>query len=120
MKTMSKKVTINILFLVLAVFLTISTAFKKIEVFNQSELNNLSCGWPLHYISSSFEESRYNPPFPWKTNCVEGEWGDPVDVYWGLFIFDIAFFYLLIMVLYYYWKPNRKKIQVKKQDHIES
>lgn len=112
---MSKKVIINVLFLVFAIFLTIATAYKKVEVFSQPELNNLSCGWPLQYISSGFEESRYNPPFPWKANCVEGEWGDPVDINWGYFVFDVAFFYLFIMVVDYYWRLNRKKTHKEKR-----
>ena len=107
-----KKRTKIILVLVLAVFLAIATTYKKVEVFNKSELNNLSCGWPLQYISSGFEENRYDPPYPWKKNCigfVGGSWGDPVDICWGCFIFDVAFFYLLIVVLYYYWQPDHGK-----------
>ena len=114
-----KKRTKIILILALAVFLTISTAYKKVEVFNKSELNNLSCGWPLQYISSGFETSRRDPPYPWKANCIEGEWGDPVDICWGCFVFNIAFFYLLIMALCYYWKPDHKENTNKKQDQTE-
>ena len=118
-----KKRTKIILILVLAVFLAIATTYKKVEVFNKSELNNLSCGWPIQYISSGFKENRYNPPYPWKANCVGlvgGGWGDPVDICWGCFVFDIAFFYLLIMAIDYYWKLNYKEIQMKKQDHLKS
>ena len=113
MKTMSKKVIINVLLLVLAIFLTISTAYKKVEVLNKSELNNLSCGWPIQYISSGFEVSRRDPPYPWKANCVEGEWGDPVDICWGCFIFDISFFYLLILVSYYSGNIIMKRMRGK-------
>ena len=118
-----KKRTKTILIFLLAIFLTIATVYKRVEVFNKSELNNLSCGWPSRYISSGFEENKYDPPYPWKANCVGlvgGEWGDPIDINWKYFIFDVAFFYLIILVLYYYWKPDHKKIQVKKQDHIKS
>jgi len=94
-----KKRTKIIFVFVLAVFLAISTIFKKVEVFNKSELNNLSCGWPIQYISSGYETSRYDPPYPWKTNCGNGEWGDPVDICWECFFFDIVFFYLLILIL---------------------
>lgn len=117
MKTMSKKVIISVL--VLAIILTIATAYKKVEVLNKSELNNLSCGWPIQYISSGFETSRRDPPYPWKANCVDGEWGDPVDIDWKYFVFDVAFFYLLVLVLYYYWKPNHKKNTEEEQDQNE-
>lgn len=119
---MKKKIKI-ILVLVLAVFLTIATTYKKVEVFDKSELNNLSCGWPSQYISSGYEISRRDPPYPWKASCVgliSIEWGDPVDINWKYFVFDIAFFYLLILGLYYYWKPDHKENIKKKQDQIES
>ena len=120
MKTMSKKVIISIL--ILAIFFTIATAYRKVEVFNKSELNNLSCGWPSRYISSGFEVSKYDPPYPWKADCIGlagGGWGDPVDIYWGCFIFDVAFFYLLILALYYYYQPNHKKNIEEEQDHLK-
>lgn len=115
--------TILVLVFVFAVFLTIATAYKKVEVLNKSELNNLSCGWPSQYISSGYETSRYDPPYPWKADCVGlvgGGWGDPVDINWKYFIFDVAFFYLLIMVLYYYWKPDHKENIEEKQDYLKS
>lgn len=111
MKTISKRTKIILIF-ILAVFLTISTAFKRVEVFNKSELNNLSCGWPIQYISSGFEVSRYDPPYPWKTNCINGGWGDPVDICWGCFIFDVIFFYLFILALSYGGNIIAKKIRI--------
>ncbi|MCK5413242.1 MAG: hypothetical protein KAI57_02595 [Candidatus Pacebacteria bacterium] len=107
-----KKRTKIILIFILAVFLTIATAYKRVEVFNKSELNNLSCGWPSQYISSGFEVSRRDPPYPWEGNCVgliSGEWGDSVDFDWKYFVFDIAFFYLLILAVYYCWKPDHEE-----------
>ena len=108
-----KKRTKIILVFILAVFLTISTLFKKVEVFNKTELNNLSCGWPIHYLSSGYETSRLDPPYPWKTNCGSGEWGDPVDICWGCFVFDISFFYLLILVSYYSGNIIMKRMRGK-------
>ena len=116
---MSKKVIVNILLFVLAIFLTITTVYRKVEVFDKSELNNLSCGWPIHYLSSGYETSRYDPPYPWKANCVGlagGGWGDPVDICWGCFTFNVAFFYLLILVSYYSGDIIVKRMQKKKQD----
>ena len=118
-----KKRTKIILVFVLAVFLTIATTYKRVEVFNKSELNNLSCGWPSQYISSGFETNRYDPPYPWKANCVGlvgGGWGDPIDINWKYFTFDVAFFYLLILAVYYYWKPDREENAKEKQDHPKS
>jgi len=114
---MSKKVIASIL--VFAIFLTVATAYKKVEVLNKTELNNLSCGRPIQYISSGYETSRYDPPYPWRTNCIGlagGGWGDPVDIYWGGFVFDIVFFYLLILAAYYSSNIIAKRIQRKKQD----
>lgn len=114
---MSKRIIITVLLFILAVFLAIATAYRGIEVFNKSELNNLSCGWPLQYISSGYEVSRKDPPYPWKGNCVgliSGEWGDPINIDWERFVFDVAFFYLLILAIYYYWKPDHKENTEKK------
>lgn len=113
---MKKRMKI-IIVLVLAIFLTVSTAYKKVEVFNKSELNNISCGWPMQYISSGFKVSRNDPPYPWKTNCINGEWGDPVDINWKYLIFDVAFFCLLILALNYTGNIIVKKMRRKKQDH---
>lgn len=66
---MKKKIKIIFIF-ALAIFLTIATTYKKVEVLNKTELNNLSCGWPIQYLSSGYETSRLDPPYPWKTNCV--------------------------------------------------
>lgn len=107
---MKKRITIIVF--VIAIFLTMATAYKKVEVFNKLELNNLSCGWPSQYISSGFEVSRKDPPYPWKENCVgliSGEWGDPVNVDWRYFVFDVVFFFLLILAVYYYWKSDHKE-----------
>ncbi len=113
---MKKRMKIIFVF-VLAVFLAVATVYKGVVVFNKSELNNLSCGWPSQYISSGFEVSRKDPPYPWKGNCVGligGEWGDPVNVDWRYFAFDVAFFYLLILAVYYYWKPDHEENAKKK------
>lgn len=116
---MPKRIIIVLLF-ILAIFLVVATTYKEVEVFNKSELNNLSCGWPLQYVSSSFEVSRKDPPYPWRASCaglINGEWGDPVDIRWGYFIFDVAFFYLLILASYYSSNIIVKKMLKRKQGH---
>lgn len=116
---MKKRMKIVII-LVLAIFLTIATAFKRVEVFNKSELNNLSCGWPSQYISSGFEESRRDPPYPWKMNCISGSWGDPVDINWQYFILDAVFFYLLILALFRGGGLIAKKYREEKQYRVKN
>jgi len=101
----------------------VATTYKEVGVFSKSDLNNLSCGWPFQYVSSGFEVSRKDPPYPWRASCagiVNGEWGDSIDIHWGYFIFDVAFFYLLILAVYYYWKPDHEENVKKKQDQAEN
>lgn len=103
-KNTSKRNQINTSLLILALFFTMATVYQKVELFNKTELNNLSRGWPMQYLSSGYSESRWDPPYPWTNSCmhfVGGLWGDPVDVQWLYFIFDIAISYLLLLVLFY-------------------
>ena len=98
-KPMRKKLLLHSFFLVLASLITISTAFKSVEVLNKSNLNHLSCGWPIQYANNGFGESRWDPPYPWTIRCINGGWGDPIRIYWPQFVIDVAFFYTVIVLL---------------------
>ena len=114
-----KKRTKIILIFLLAVFLvTVVSTFGGVEVFKKSDLNAISCGWPLHFITQN--QSWRNPPYPWTVPCFSSPLESPTKFYWGRFIFDVAFFYLIILALYYYWKPDRKENTKKKQDQTEN
>ena len=113
---MKPTIKINIAALSLAIFVTIATVYQKVELFNQTELDNLSCGWPMQYLSSSYSESRWDPPYPWTNSCVHfvgGLWGNSVDVQWTYFIYDIAIFYLLLAILVYSSRVEARKLRKK-------
>jgi len=117
MKTTFKKNQINLLLCVLAVSFTIATTYKRVEVFDKTEINNLSCGWPIQYLSSGYVDSVLNPPYPWAANCVDllgHGYGDLLDARWAYFIFDTVFFYLLLSVILYVGRMTAKIIQKKK------
>jgi len=110
---------IKIIFtLVFAVFLTIATTFGGVKVFEKSDLYAVSCGWPSGFIVQ--DQSWRDPPYPWRAPCTVISLESPTKFYWERFVFDIAFFYLLILAVYYYWKPDRKKNTKEKQNQVES
>ncbi len=94
---MSKKIISNIFFLTLAIFLTASTMFKSVEVFSHSDLNTVSCGWPLNFIVQ--DQGWRDPPYPWKVPCLASPLESSIKFNWQYFILDTAFFYLLILAL---------------------
>ncbi|MDD3006483.1 MAG: hypothetical protein PHX30_02795 [Candidatus Pacebacteria bacterium] len=112
----SRKTKINMLLFVLAVFSAIATTYERVEVFNKTELNNLSCGWPMRYLSSGYTENPFDPPYPWTNRCgdlLTREWGDPLDVQWIFFISNIIFFYFLWLIIFYGGKEVIGKLRAK-------
>jgi len=104
---MKKRIKIIFIF-ILAVFFTMAIiTFRGVEVFKKSDLNAVSCGWPLNFITQ--DQSWRDPPYPWTVPCFASPLESPTKLYWGYFIFDVAFFYLLMLAAYYYWKPDRGK-----------
>ncbi len=111
-----KKIIKIIFVFILAVFLVISTTFGGVEVFKKFDLYDVSCGWPSSFIVQ--DQGWRDPPYPWKVPCFASPLEGPTKFYWERFVFDIAFFYLLIMAAYYYWKPDHEEIQKDKNKVI--
>ncbi|MCK5023642.1 MAG: hypothetical protein KAS04_05690 [Candidatus Aenigmarchaeota archaeon] len=118
MKTIPKKVIINVLLFVLAIFFTISTTFGGVKVFKKSDLDAISCGWPLSFITQN--QNWRDPPYPWTVPRFASPLESPTKFYWERFVVDIVFFYLLILISYYGGNIIVKRMQRKKQDQNES
>jgi len=113
---MYRKKYYSSIFIALAFFSAIATTYERVEVFNKAELNNLSCGWPMRYLSSGFSENPLDPPYPWKEKCASlifSEWGNALDIQWVFFISNVAFFYLLWFVIFYGGRKAIRKIRTK-------
>ena len=108
---MSKKNIINILFFVFAIFLAASTMFKSVEVFSHSDLNAISCGWPLNFIVQ--DQGWRDPPYPWKVPCLASPLESSTKFNWQYFILDTVFFYLILLAIYY-----GKNLIIKKKQRI--
>lgn len=97
---MLKKLLFHILFVFLAFVAVWIMAYQKVEVFNKEDLSAVSCGWPFKFMVNDL--SYRDPPFPWKITCLTGEWGNPTKEFnWQYFIIDTAFFYLILLAIYY-------------------
>lgn len=100
---MRKKIFIQIFLLVLAFLATVLSTYPKVEVAKHSDLENLSCGWPLKFVVH--DDSLLDPPMPWKAYCgfLRGRFdqGTTKEFNWQYFILDMAFFYLIILVLFH-------------------
>lgn len=99
-RTYEKKFLLHILFLALACIVTLSTAFRDVEVSNKADLGAVSCGWPLQFVVQ--DQSRIDPPYPWTVRC-----GLPFSLeypirffYWSQFIIDVMAFYSIIVFLW--------------------
>jgi hypothetical protein len=99
MKNALKKIVVNVLFLALAIFITMLTTLGGVDVFKKSDLYAISCGRPLNFITQ--DQGRRDPPYPWKVPCFASPLEYPTKYHWGYFVFDVAFFYLLIQSLFY-------------------
>lgn len=115
---MRKKIFILVFLLILSFLATLATTYPKVEVTKHSNLENLSCGWPLKFVVH--DDSLYDPPMPWKASCgflrSPYEQGATKEFYWQYFIFDVVFFYLLILALYHSGNIIVKRMRRKKQD----
>lgn len=112
---MKKKTKIILIFFIFTNFFTVSTTFGGIEVFKKSDLNATSCGWPLSFIMQN--QSWRDPPYPYRVPCFASPLENPTEFYWKYFAFDVAFFYLLVLILYYSIDMIVKIRQSKKQGH---
>ena len=96
---MIKNFLLHIFFLVIAfVAVWVVVANQKVEVFNKDDLRALSCGWPLEFVVN--DQSRLDPPFPWKISCLGSPLDNPFKFYWPQFIIDVLIFYALIVFLW--------------------
>lgn len=117
MKNTSKKNKINIFLLFLAIFFTVVTIYKEVEVFNKTELNNLACGWPMQYLSSGYLESVLDPPYPWTDSCANllgHDFHDSYNVEWANLTFNVVFYYLLFLEALYVSRKLTRKTEQKK------
>lgn len=100
---MRNKIFIQIFFLAFSFLAVLVTTYPKVEVTKHSDLENLSCGWPLKFVVHN--DSLLDPPLPWKVSCgfLRGRFdqGSTKEIYWQYFILDTAFFYLLILAMYH-------------------
>src|SRR3989338_9625698 len=107
---MRKKFLLHIIFLVIAfVVVWIIIVNQKIEVFNKDDLRVLSCGWPLKFIVN--DQSRIDPPFPWKISCLGSPLDDPFKFYWPQLIIDVLIFYAFIIFLWSAYVALNNKLQ---------
>lgn len=105
---MRKKLLIHTVFLAIACIVTLSTAFRDVEVFNKNDLRTLSCGWPLKFTANDL--SYRDPPFPWKISCFSGEWGDLIEFYWPQFIINVTAFYAFVFFFWSIYIAMRNRI----------
>lgn len=105
---MLKQILLHTLFLVLACIAVYLTTWKLIEIRVHSDLNALTCGWPLKFIMN--DQSWRDPPLPWKMGCLSSIWGDPIKFYWQEFIIDITLFYAFITLLWSVGSVVKKKV----------
>ncbi len=97
--------------LLLATVMVIGVAFQeKVYIVEESDLQAVSCGWPLTFFVS--DQSWRNPPLPWYTNCFAGEWGDRFVIIWFSLIINILAFYLVLALS---WTLSRVLITRKSE-----
>lgn len=100
---MQKKIFIQVFFILLSFLATIVSTYPKVEITKHSDLEHLSCGWPLKFIVN--DDSLYDPPMPWKATCgfLRGPYGQgsTKEFNWQYFIIDTAFFYVILLAIYY-------------------
>lgn len=108
---MRKKLSIQILLIIFSFLVALSTTYTKVEVTKHSDLENLSCGWPIKFVVH--DDSLLDPPMPWKAPCgfLRGHYGQgsTKEFNWQYFILDAAFFYLILSAVFYGWNFIRKK-----------
>lgn len=94
---------------VIAAFTVIGVAHQtEIEVHSKTDLQTVTCGWPLKFIEN--DQSWRDPPFPWKIDCLSGEWSGSLKVLWLPLALNIAMFYFSLVLL---WGVYRKLVKRK-------
>ena len=73
------------------------TTLKSIEVLNKTDIENISCGWPLTFIEQN--QGRLDPPFPWKVNCQFFSLEFPTQYNWINFGLDMVFYFLVTIAV---------------------
>ena len=104
---MAKRLLPHLFLLALAMFITFTTAYRRVEVSSKEDLRELTCGWPLPFAVS--DQSWRDPPYPWKASCMDGEWGDPIALLLPQFVINVAAFYVLGVALHSGYRAVRKR-----------
>src|SRR3989344_798566 len=82
-----RKIITHLLLLLLAAVLVVGIINQiDVTIIDDVDLQSVSCGWPFEFVIS--DQSWRDPSLPWKTNCLDGEWGDNLEIIWIAFILD--------------------------------
>jgi len=95
---MQKRLAVGLLIL-LAGAAACSTVYLQMEVQTQEELSHISCGWPIPFLVS--DQSWRDPPLPWDVSCADAGWDDARMFSWSAFIVDMAFFFVVMVGLWW-------------------
>jgi hypothetical protein len=92
MRLTKKVITFQLILIFLASIFVLAFAFQtKVVVTEESDLRVISCGWPFEFIVN--DQSWKNPPLPWTTKCLSGEWGDRFEFVWPAFVANVFVVY---------------------------
>lgn len=74
-----------------------STTLPKTVINNKSELLEVRCGWPLHYMIQ--DQSWRDPSYPWQTSCGFYALEEPTHILWIPFFANVTIIYTATIVL---------------------
>jgi hypothetical protein len=95
----------NFISLILSFVIVIATLYQSRTFYNDNDLADIKCGLPMSFIQGA---SLRNPPFPFRTACIEAFYIFPRENYaqilWPVFFLNviIAFGFLSLIVYSYH------------------
>jgi len=97
---------IYIVFFILSIIIVFATIYLPKTFYNQNDMNNVRCGFPLEFFVYSGESS---PPYPWTDSCIYGmPYGPPKHFIWTSFFIDAGVVYV---VFWFIWRVVKNKYE---------
>lgn len=87
----------QLLFLALALVLTLATLFFPVAVNSEDELKSADFGWPFSFVNQDF--SRYDPDAYPQVFYLGGPWENPTYLMWYGFLFSSLVFFSILNIV---------------------
>lgn len=100
----AKKIAGFSLIAIFSIIIVFASLYLPKTFYNQNDMNNVRCGFPLEFFVYSSGDS---PLYPWTQSCIDGlDYGPPKQFIWPSFFIDVGIVYIVLWLFCKIVKKN--------------